>query len=210
MSEMAPERQGGGFSLTKRYGPLPAWAWGLLGGVAVYAGYRFWQNRKAAGSAGTAATTADTSTQGIDYGPELATIQAEIQQLQGAKSTPGPPGPQGAPGLQGTQGPPGTDNDNTGAPPPIREPGPQTVTVPNVVGQRVAFAIDRLESLGLKARPTNPLRNPRNEYVVSRQVPAAGQKVRKGSNVILTVRAVPARRPRPRQPAQFPGGVFSR
>jgi hypothetical protein len=75
-----------GFSLTKRYGPLPAWAWGLLGGGAIYAGYK-WLHKS--GTSATTTTTSATTTatgQGFDYGPSYAAIQSEIQQLQGEQS----------------------------------------------------------------------------------------------------------------------------
>ena len=89
MSEQVPERpapRGGGFSLSKRYGPLPAWAWGLLGGAAVYAVYRFRQSRQA--PAATAASTAApaSATQPTDFAPQIATLQAEIQDLQQGQS----------------------------------------------------------------------------------------------------------------------------
>ena len=90
MSEQAPERpapRSGGFSLSKRYGPLPAWAWGLLGGAAVYAVYRFRQSRQA--PAATAATTTAapaSAAQPTDFAPQIATLQAEIQDLQQGQS----------------------------------------------------------------------------------------------------------------------------
>jgi hypothetical protein len=76
--------------LTRKLGPLPMWAWGLLGGITVYAGYRYYESKKSASSS-TAATEAQDQSQeaqqGYDYGPSYAATQSEIQNLQGAQST---------------------------------------------------------------------------------------------------------------------------
>ena len=167
---------GGGFSLTKRYGPLPAWAWGLIGGVGLYAGYRFWKNRQAGGT--TAATTAATSssdTTAIDYAPQISVLQSEIQQLQGEESTEP------------------VDKDTVSPPPgpgPKPKPKPKAgtkVKVPSVVGQRAAFAISTIEAAGLET-VTVPPRNSKKEYVVTRQAPKAGSTVPSRSLVTLQVK----------------------
>lgn len=187
MSESAPERpaQRGGFSLTKRYGPLPAWAWGLLGGVGLYAGYRFYKSRQSSAAATTATTTAAGDGTGIDYAPQIATLQSEIQQLQGSEA----------------QEPKDTDTDTdvtTGGP----TPGPKgMVRVPDVTGQRASFAISTIEAAGLEA-VTAPPRNPKREYTVEGQTPKAGAMVPRRTVIVLRVKltARPAA-PKPRRPA---------
>ena len=197
MADSDERPQGGdGFSLTKRYGPLPAWAWGLLGGAGVYAVYRFYQARKSAAGT-TAATTGATGTDQtqIDYAPQIATLQAEIQQLQGQEAT------EPATDID-------TDTDKTGGGPggPPKPPGPgQQVHVPDVVGQRAAFAISTIEAAGLEA-VTAPPRNPKREYSVTGQTPKAGSMVPKRTVVVLRVRLMttptPPKPRRPRTPAR--------
>jgi hypothetical protein len=80
----------GGTGFSKKFGPLPAWAWVLLaaaGGVA-YIWWKNHQNASAASAADTAATAADTGDGTGDDAGSIATLQSEIQQLQGAASTP--------------------------------------------------------------------------------------------------------------------------
>ena len=210
MSEQAPERPagGGGFSLTKRYGPLPAWAWGLLGGAGLYAGYRFWKVRQGAGAA-TAATTAagDGQGTGIDYAPQIATIQSEVQQLQGEEST--EPVDTDTDVDTGTGGPgprPGGGGGGGGG-------GGKSVRVPDVVGQRAANAISTIEAAGLET-VTSPFRDPKREYVVTGQTPKGGATVPRRTVVVLRVRVTSRAKPpqprRPRQPAEIPGGPVAR
>jgi hypothetical protein len=77
----------GGTGFSKKLGPLPAWAWVLLaaaGGV----GYIWYRNHKNASAASTAADTATSGdTSGTDDAASIATLQSEIQQLQGELST---------------------------------------------------------------------------------------------------------------------------
>lgn len=69
---------------TRKYGPLPGWGWSLLAGGAALA-YFWWKHRQAQQAASTTAGTTGTSTaySGTGYAGELASIQSEIQQLQG-------------------------------------------------------------------------------------------------------------------------------
>jgi cytoskeletal protein RodZ len=92
MSQMAPEPAPppGGSPLTRKVGPLPAWGWialAIAGGV----GFIWWRNRQAASSAAADNTAADTATSedsANDDAASIATLQSEIQQLQGEASTP--------------------------------------------------------------------------------------------------------------------------
>lgn len=49
---------GGRFDLKKKVGPLPVWAWGLLGTAGGYLAIRYYRNAKAAKAAATSTTTA--------------------------------------------------------------------------------------------------------------------------------------------------------
>ena len=98
MSTQAEERRPassspsrGGKGLEKKIGPLPVWGWGLLAGGAViafilyrrYAAAQEAAAKKKGGGGGTVVAG------GIDYGPSIATLQSEIQDLQGRKSEKG-------------------------------------------------------------------------------------------------------------------------
>lgn len=85
MSEQAPETGGGGFSFSKKYGPLPAWGWIAL--AAVGAGVWWYVRSRKAAAAAAAPAASSTDTSSTDYAGELSTIQSEVQQLQGAEST---------------------------------------------------------------------------------------------------------------------------
>lgn len=77
---------------TRKFGPLPGWGWAAVAAVGA-AGYMWYRNRSSSSSTtgtGTSSTTGSqtsTGTGGTDYAPQLATLGAEIQQLQGAEST---------------------------------------------------------------------------------------------------------------------------
>lgn len=173
---------GGGFSLSKRYGPLPAWGWGLIGGVGIYALYRFYESRQSSSSA----PTATASTYPTDFGPQIATLQAEIQQLQGGESTEG--GTTTTPTTKPVSVPPDQSKPPpAGAPPPVKGGGK---VMPNVVGQRANFAIGELKSgYGVRAT-TIPVRSPRNEYTVTGQTPRAGAKIKAGTPAVLRVKVI--------------------
>lgn len=81
-----PQAQRGNM-FTRKYGPLPGWGWAALAAAGAV-GYMWWRNRQATTAA--AASTAGTAPTGqagpgIDYGPQIATLQAEVQQLQGGE-----------------------------------------------------------------------------------------------------------------------------
>lgn len=95
MSEAAPERttrpdrtRAGGNFFTKKYGPLPGWGWIALGaaGGGVFIWWRKRQAANTAASTAAAATPADTTGSTDLTGQSAATIQSEVQQLQGASS----------------------------------------------------------------------------------------------------------------------------
>ncbi|MDA8323850.1 MAG: hypothetical protein M0030_29130 [Actinomycetota bacterium] len=128
MSEAAPEaapRRGGNF-LTRKAGPLPVWGWAALG-AGGYLLYRWWSSRSAASTSATtaAATAAATPSSGIDYAPQIATLQAEIQQLQGQVSQ--GESSEGGKGKGGGGKPPGPKPPIPFPPyrPPGKKPGPK-------------------------------------------------------------------------------------
>ena len=92
MSESAPERPArkGGNPLTRKIGPLPAWGW-VAGAAVIAGGYMWWRNRQGAaaatsGSATTSTSATDTTGTGTDQAASIATLQSEIQALQGEMS----------------------------------------------------------------------------------------------------------------------------
>lgn len=97
MSEAAPERPtrtappssaGAGNAFTKKYGPLPGWGWAALAAVAAV-GVWWYRSHSGASAAQAAASQDTTAATGDDIQGELATIQTEIQDLQGEESTEG-------------------------------------------------------------------------------------------------------------------------
>jgi hypothetical protein len=66
--DLAPAGGGGGFSLTRKYGPLPAWGWLAVAGVGGYV-YLKWRQSKAAtsGTAGAGASTTYVPYNPVDY-----------------------------------------------------------------------------------------------------------------------------------------------
>ncbi len=94
MSETAPERPQRGNAFTKKYGPLPGWGWAGLAALAAV-GVWWYRNRQSQQAAQAAQANTAASGPGTDYGPQIATLQSEIQQLQGAGST--TPAGEGAP-----------------------------------------------------------------------------------------------------------------
>jgi hypothetical protein len=77
-----------GTGLSKKLGPLPGYGWigvGLAGGLV----YLWWRSRRGTPAASTdpyGTTATDTGTAGTDFSGQLATLQTEIQQLQGEQS----------------------------------------------------------------------------------------------------------------------------
>lgn len=200
MAENESQRAAGGFSLSKRYGPLPAWAWGLLGGAGVYAVWRFRQSRQAA-SGSTAATASTADAQQVDYAPQISVLQAEVQQLQQGESG------------EGISKPPAEDHDKDDDTGKHGRPG-KPERMPDVVGERANFAIGELKSGYGVLATTVPPRSPRQEYIVTGQAPKAGARVRPGSRAVLRVKVDHARRPghrsKRRTVPDIPGGPMRR
>jgi hypothetical protein len=106
---LPPEPDGGGGGMSAKWGPLPVWGWLALAGVLAVGAY-FWIRHGQSGAAaataptaaGTAASQAATATDTgcydaggnsvpcgqADYASEIAALQAEIDNMQGAASTP--------------------------------------------------------------------------------------------------------------------------
>jgi beta-lactam-binding protein with PASTA domain len=72
-----------------------------------------------------------------------------------------------------------------GSAPPASPGSPKVVSVPNVIGSSPSAAIGRLRRAGLGARVVS---GSSHSGVVTAQNPAAGQEVRRGAQVRLTVR----------------------
>ena len=73
--------------------------------------------------------------------------------------------------------------------------GPETVTVPNVVGSSQAVATQRLSDAGLEAQVQTASSSTVAEGNVISQAPAAGESVSKGSRVTITVAKTPPKVP---------------
>ena len=90
--EYAVEPEGGGNMFTRKMGPLPMWAWMIIGVAAAYLGYRYYQSKS-----GTATTASTGSTNGTGPGAnttgETGTIDSSgnsndvIDLLESALST---------------------------------------------------------------------------------------------------------------------------
>lgn len=78
----SPPSPGGQGFFARKYGPLPAWGWILL--AAAGAGAYLWYRNYSGANAATAAASTGTGTgTGTDDADQLATIQTEIQDLEG-------------------------------------------------------------------------------------------------------------------------------
>lgn len=215
---------GGGSLLTRRFGGIPGWGWIVI--VAAVAGGVFYviQRRKsrsaaAAPAAGPAQATCydangntvgcqDPSAVGSNATDYFEALYAQTQGINSQLENQAP-----------VIGETGIDVDtlekllkelqgDVGEPPgPGPGPGPQPgkVKVPAVAGQRAAFAVDRLHSLGFAVH-TDPLRKPISEYDATGTTPPAGTMAARGSTVVIHVKEIAAPRPRPRPPTEIPGG----
>ena len=124
--QQRPQRTGagGGSMFSRKYGPLPGWAWAAVFGVGAV-GVLWLRSRSAKASADTVDTSGN-DTAGVDYSGELGTLQSEIQQLQGSAATTGTT--TGTTTPTGTTAPTGTTPGSvkpSGSPPP---PGNKPVT----------------------------------------------------------------------------------
>ena len=162
MSEAAPERSrpqavparetpGGGNVLTRKVGPLPTWAWLGIIGIGGAAVWYFYKSRQAsaAASSGTATQTGNcTDTNGnsvpcdqVDYGGQIATLQTEIQDLQGGEAGEGTTTGTGT-GTVMTFPPRPPDQPGSPAPSPSPSPSPKP-GVPGPVGGLRASKVAR-------------------------------------------------------------------
>jgi PASTA domain len=176
--EAAARPQGGSF-FSRKYGPLPGWGWSLLAAGGALA-FFWWRSRSAANAASAATTTPTADTTTADTADQLASLQDEIDALQGelATDTTGTTTSTGSGTGSGT----GTGTGSgTGT-------GVQ-VTVPKVVGMRATPAIAKLKSAGFKAHLSTP-RKAGVALKVNSQTPAAGKKAAVGSTVDLGVEKV--------------------
>lgn len=82
-------REGGGSGLSAKIGPLPTWAWigvAAVGGIVVILWLRSRSNTQQAATPGSevSPSTADVA----NLQDQLATVESQIRNLQGANSTP--------------------------------------------------------------------------------------------------------------------------
>jgi hypothetical protein len=83
----APARPAAGTGFAKKIGPLPIWGWTAIA-AAAGVGYVLWRRAHPKAAASSTSTSTSTTTESqTDYAGEISTLQAEIQQLQGAPST---------------------------------------------------------------------------------------------------------------------------
>jgi len=182
-----PERTGGrsANAFTRKVGPLPLWGWMGIG-LALAFGYYFWEKNKSSAANSPASTSTENgTTEPADQVPPyiIQNYESDVNaQTVGPTTTNvNPTAPPTPPPV-----PPTT-------PPPITGTTPATgsITVPNLVGERANFAIGALKSIGLVGIGKTS-RNPKNEYTVASQSPAAGTKVPKGTKVTLTWKQIAA------------------
>jgi len=90
----APQPAGGGdwtYQLTRRLGPLPVWAWGLVAAAGLYLWQKYQGTRTPAVTAGSTAATApagvDPST-GETYAQEYGAAAEQLEQYQDAAQNP--------------------------------------------------------------------------------------------------------------------------
>lgn len=174
MSEMVPEQGGApGGGMPRPFG-IPIMVW--VAGAAVIVYFLFFRgsssaaNPQTTGGGGTI-TTGDTSV-------GTGAVQVSVTQ-KGPTST-------------------NTENEDQDQPQPPG-PGPKKhkkkmVKVPNVKGQRAAYAISDIESVGLEAI-TDPFRNPKAEYEATGTTPAAGASVPEGTTVHIHVKEIAGPKP---------------
>jgi hypothetical protein len=186
MSEAPPETAppaaggstGGGNILTNKYFGMPGFVW--LGGAAILAYFLFFRNKS---SSSTAATPSSGSTSGETGG--TINFTNPVNNTDGSTSpngtnTPGQGGQTGTPNPQPTPVPnPSTGTSTTTS----TTPATNNVTVPNLVGQRLAAATGILTALGLKEGGANQVAGV-SQTVIS-QNPAANSSVTPGSMVTL-------------------------
>jgi hypothetical protein len=186
MSEVPPENapaptQGsGGNILTNKYFGMPGFVW--LGGAALLAYFLFFRKSGSSSSSTPASGTSGTGSSGetggtINFTPvntHSGGTSPTGTNNPGQGSQSGTPNPQPTPGA-----PPSTTTTTTSG----TTPAQNNVTVPNLVGQRLATATTILTAAGLREGGANQVSGV-SQTVVS-QSPAAGSSVVAGSMVTL-------------------------
>lgn len=198
MGEPAPppaspaEPVGGGGFLSARYGPLPAWGWlTLAAGTAVI--FIWWRSRKnktatanatpAQAAPSNVSTLSQTSgectdAQGnlvpcsqADYASQIASLQAEIDNMQGAASQ--PTGTAATPAPAAAAAAPATTGQ------PVAGGSTMQVQVPNLRGMSTSQAMQMLQALGLKVSAAG------GGSTVTSSAPASGQTTTVGQTIQL-------------------------
>lgn len=178
----APEQGSGGNILTNKYFGMPGFVW--LGGAALLAYFLFFHN-KGSSSTSTPATGTSGSTSGETGGTINFVNPTPVNNNSGGTSpdgsnNPGQGSQSGTPNPQPTPAtPPSTTSTTTSG----TTPAQNNVTVPNVVGQRLATATGILTASGLREGGANQVSGV-SQTVVS-QNPSAGTSVVQGSMVTL-------------------------
>lgn len=172
-----PEGEQGGNIFTNRILGIPGVVWLIGAGVLAY--FVFFRNRgQSAGSPSTSGGGGTITTGNTRI--EKGAVTVNVSQPQTSSET------ETEPGTTKTGGQPGPK------PPPRKHKG-KAVKIPNVSGQRAAFAISDVEAVGLETN-TSPFRNPKKEYEATGTTPPAGTTVPEGTKVIIHVRALPAKK----------------
>lgn len=174
MSETATERPSGGSGLDqffgKKYGPLPGWAWA---GVAAGGGYLYYRHKQNTSAPSTSAGATNAgSYPSYDYGPQIATIQSEVQGLQSGEAQ------------DFTSTPPTTTTASstttpTSSPSTQPQPAGPSAAVPKVTGKTAAQARSILANAGYMVGGGSA-RAPAGQIIRS-QTPGPGKRIPYGS-----------------------------
>lgn len=178
----APEQGSGGNILTNKYFGMPGFVW--LGGAALLAYFLFFRNK----STTAAATPASSGSTSGETGGTINFVQpqsAPVNTSTGGTSPTGTnnPGQGSQSGTPNPQPTPSTPPSTTSTTTSSTQPAQNNVTVPNVVGQRLATATGMLTAAGLREGGANQVSGVA-QTVVS-QSPGAGTSVVQGSMVTL-------------------------
>ncbi len=171
MSETATERPAGGGGLdqvfSRKYGPLPGWGWA---GIAAGSGYLYYKHKQAVAASAASTTSAATTYSGYDYGPQIATIQSEVQGLQSGEAQ------------ETTTTPPTTTTSSSTTTPtssPSTGPAGPSAPIPKVTGKTAAQARSILANAGFNVGGGNA--NAPAGQIIRSQTPAAGTRISYGS-----------------------------
>ena len=179
MPEEGMQPGAGGNIFTNRIMGVPGIVWLIGAGVLAY--FIFFRNKgQSAGSPSTSGGGGTITTGNTQIQKGAVTVNVSQPQTSTETST----------STTDVDNPGGPDNDQPGPPVPPRTHKGKAVKIPNEKGQRAAFAISDLESIGLEVK-TNPFRDPKKEYEVTGTTPPAGAMVPEGSMVSIQVKALP-------------------